>query len=32
MKFGVILIEESVPEWLNAYINYNLLKKLLGPF
>ncbi|CAM8906083.1 unnamed protein product [Rhodiola kirilowii] len=29
MKFGKELQAQQVPEWQDAYMNYNLLKKLL---
>lgn len=32
MKFGKLFLARMVPEWNNAYINYILLKKLLGPY
>lgn len=32
MKFGKELLHKQVPEWNTAYLNYALLKKLLGPY
>lgn len=32
MKFELYLTNLKIPEWSDAYINYNLLKKLLSPF
>ncbi|KAL4482505.1 hypothetical protein ABPG72_001481 [Tetrahymena utriculariae] len=31
MKFGKLLLHDRVPEWAEAYIEYNTLKKLLAP-
>ena len=31
MKFGVLLSQVSVPEWKDAYMNYELLKTCLSP-
>lgn len=32
MKFGRLLLLQIVYEWKDAYIEYNMLKKLLSPF
>lgn len=31
MKFGKVLLNERVPEWSEAYIDYNILKRLIVP-
>ena len=31
MKFGILIIQNQIPEWKDFYINYDLLKNILNP-